>query len=164
MREDFCEQLIAEAEQFARTLGGDFYAVMKKAPQVVEKWRKHHFLAHEVWNHASSRDSLRTLLLNMPDPDPGELARWISFMRTLPFILRKDLQTAAKKLPPSPGGRPRELTEAECREICGEVGQLYGQGVSIRDAQKRMAQRYNKSLRTIQRAWQGRTRRKTEPV
>ena len=162
MREDLCQQLIAEAEQLARILGGDFYEVMKKAPQVVEKWRRHYFLAHEIWNHASTRESLRTFLLSMPDPDPVELARWISFLRTLPHILRKDLQTAAHNLPPSPGGRPRELTPSECREICSEIGRLYGQGVKIREAQKRMAQRYNKGLRTIQRAWRGRAQWKSD--
>ena len=153
---------MAEAEQFGRALGGDFHEVMQKAPQVVEKWRKHEFLAREIWNHASSRENLRAFLLSMADPDPTELARWISFMRTLPFILRKDLQTAAKKLPPSPGGRPKELQPEDCREICGEIGRLFGQGVPVREAQKRMAQRYNKSLRTIQRAWQERARWKSD--
>jgi hypothetical protein len=153
---------MAEAEQFARALGGDFYEVMQKAPQVVEKWRKHEFLAREIWKHASSRESLRAFLLSMTDPDPAELARWVSFMRTLPFILRKDLQTAAKKLPPSPGGRPKELQPDDCREICIEIGRLFGQGVAVREAQKRMAQRYNKSLRTIQRAWQDRARWKSD--
>jgi hypothetical protein len=156
VKEEFCEQLISAAEQFAQTLGGDLYEVMKKAPQVVEKWRNHYFLAHEIWHHASTRESLRAFLLSVPDPEPAELAQWLSFVRTLPFIMRKDLQTAAKNLPPSPGGRPRELTPSECRDICAEIGQLYGQGVSVRDAQKRMAQRYNKGLRTIQRAWQER--------
>lgn len=41
MRKEVCEQLIAEAEQFGQKMGGDFYEVMKKAPQVVEKWKGH---------------------------------------------------------------------------------------------------------------------------
>ena len=164
MREEACEKLIRAAEQFAEVLGGDFYEVMKKAPQVVEKWKRHYFLAHEVWQHARSREALQAFLVSAPDPDPVELDLWLNFIRTLPYNLRKDLQTAAKNLPMPPGGRPRELTPLECREICAEIGRLYGQKVGVRDAQKRMAQRYNKGLRTIQRAWQQRAKWKADAI
>jgi len=72
--------------------------------------------------------------------------------------LRGSLQGIAKSLPPSPGGRPREFSPQECIEVCLEIGQLYGQGVALADAQKRMAKRYNVSLRTIQRVWQHRAK------
>ena len=80
----------------------------------------------------------------------------LTLIRTVPYLLRSYLQDAAKSLPPSPGGRPRELTPEQRKEVCLRIGQLYGGGLEIRDAQKRMAQHYGVSLRTIQRAWQER--------
>jgi hypothetical protein len=158
VQEEVCEELIAEAEHFAHTLGGDLYEVMTKAPQVVEKWKRHYFLAQEIWHQARSREDLKAFLLSSPDPSPAERAVWLHFMRTVPQLLRRGLQNAAKNLPPPPGGRPRELAPMECQDICAEIGRLFGQGVGLRDAQKRMAQRYNKGLRTIQRAWQQRAK------
>jgi hypothetical protein len=162
VRKEVCEQLIAEAEQFGQKMGGDFYEVMKKAPQVVEKWKGHYFLAQEFWKNAGTREELTAFLLNGPDPSPEELETWLTFIRTVPYIVRKGLQSAAQSLPPPPGGRPRELTPQECKTICAEIGWLYGQGVELRDAQKPMAQRYNKGLRTIQRAWQQRAKWKSD--
>jgi hypothetical protein len=164
VQEEACDKLIAAAEQFAETLGGDFYEVMKKAPRVVEKWKQHYFLAQEIWQHAQSRDELRAFLLSAPDPNPAELETYLNLLRSVPHILRKSLQTAVKNLPPPPGGRPRELAPLECQQICLEIGWLYGQGVGLGDAQKRMAQRYNKGLRTIQRAWQERARWRSETI
>lgn len=162
MREELCNRLIDEAEELCRTLGGDLYEVMKKAPQVVEKWKGHYLLAHEVWQHSRSREDLTAFLRSGPDPSPGELEGIITLMRTVPSLLRKSLQTAVSTLPPPPGGRPKGLTPQQCKEVCAQIGWLYGQGVEVRDAQKRMALRYGKSLRTIQRAWQQRAQWKTE--
>ena len=87
----------------------------------------------------------------------------ISLIRTLPYLLRSYLQDTAKALPPSPGGRPQELTPEQRKEVCVRIGHLYGQGVELRDAQKRMAQHYDVSLRTIQRAWQERAQWNSYP-
>jgi hypothetical protein len=162
VREESCDRLIDEAEEMFRILGGDLYAVMKKAPQVVEKWKRHYVYANEVWLHAQSRETLRAFLRSGPDPSPGELEGIITLMRTVPSLLRKSLQTAASTLPPPPGGRPKGLTPQQAKDVCAQIGWLYGQGVEVRDAQKRMALRYNRSVRTIQRAWQQRAQWKTE--
>jgi hypothetical protein len=164
VRKEACDQLISEAEQVCQKLGGDLYEVMKKAPLVVEKWKQHYFLAQEMWQHARSREELTAFLLSAPDASPEELETWLTFMRAVPFVLRKSLQSAAQRLPPPPGGRPRELTLQECKQICAEIGWLYGQGVELQDAQKRMAQRYNKGLRTIQRTWQQRVKWKSDAL
>jgi len=162
VREELCDRLIDEAEELCRTLGGDLYEAMKKAPQVVEKWRGHYLYANEVWRHAQSREDLKTFLRSGPDASPGELEGVITLMRAVPYLLRKSLQTAAANLPPPPGGRPKGLTPQQSKEVCAQIGWLYGQGVEVRDAQKRMALRYGKSLRTIQRAWQQRAQWKTK--
>jgi len=129
---------------------------MKKAPAVVEKWKRYYGLFQQVWNHAHNRDELTAFLIRGPDPSPEEMETVITLIRTVPYLLRRSFQDATQSLPPSPGGRPRELSPEQRKEICFQIGQLYGQGVEVRDAQKRIARRYGVSLRTIQRAWQER--------
>jgi len=158
VKKEVCDQLISECEQSFQKMGLDFYEVMKKAPEVVERWKKYYAVAQRVWSNSKSRKELTAALLAGPDPDPEEFETRLAFIRTLPYFLRNSLQGIAKGLPPSPGGRPRELTPQECKEVCLRIGQLYGQAVDVRDAQKRMAQRYDVSLRTIQRAWQQRAK------
>jgi hypothetical protein len=139
----------------SKKLGLDLYETMKRAPAFVEKWKQ---FAPLSWNHASSREELTAFLVTGPDPNPEEMETVLTLIRTVPYLLRGSLQNAAKSLPSSPGGRPRELRPEQRKEICLNIGQLYGLGVELRDAQKRMARRYDVSFRTIQRAWQERAK------
>src|SRR5437879_6442254 len=145
-------------------MGLELYEIMQRAPAVVEKWKRYYGLFQQVWNHASSREELTAFLLTGPDPRPEEMETVLTLIRTVPYLLRKSLQDATKSLPPSPGGRPRELSPEQCTEICLQVGQLYGLGVELRDAQKRMARHYRVGLRTIQRAWQQRSKWNSGPI
>jgi hypothetical protein len=158
VREQLCDQLISETEQSFQKMGLDLYTIMQRAPAVVEKWKRYYGLFQQVWNHASSREELTAFLVTGPDPSPEEMETVLTLIRTLPYLLRGSLQNATKSLPPSPGGRPRELGPEQRKEICLQIGQLYGLGVELRDAQKRLAQRYDVGLRTIQRAWQERAK------
>jgi len=158
VRKQLCDQLISETEQSFQKMGLDLYEIMQRASAVVEKWKRYYGLFQQVWNHASSREELTAFLVTGPDPSPEEMETVLTLIKTVPYLLRSSLQDAAKSLPPSPGGRPRELRPEQRKEICLQIGQLYGQGVELRDAQKRLAQRYHVSLRTIQRAWQGRAK------
>jgi DNA invertase Pin-like site-specific DNA recombinase len=97
-----------------------------------------------------------SLISSLPEPKPENFEKLLAFMRTLPYFLRAQLQAAAKDLPPSPGGRPRGLTPDQSREVCQQIGQLYGEGVDLASAKRRMALRYGVSLSTIQRAWKER--------
>ncbi len=126
MKKEVCDQLISEAEQFCQKLGGDLYEVMKKAPQVVEKWKRHYFLAQELWKNARTREDLTAFLLSGPDPSPEELETLLTFIRTVPYVLRDGLQSAAKSLPPPPGGRPRGTNAA------GVQDNLRGNRVAVR--------------------------------
>ena len=158
MRKQLCDQLITETEQSLQKMGLDLYETMPRAGALVERWKQYIPLFQEVWNHARSREELHAFLLTGPDPNPEEMETVLALIRTVPYLLRSSLQDAAKSLPPSPGGRPRELSPEQRKEICLQIGQLYGRGVELRDAQKRMAQHYNVGLRTIQRAWQERAK------
>jgi len=146
-------------------MGADFYEVMGRAPQVVEKWKRYAALFQQVWDNAKSREELTAFLLTTgPDPKPEELETVLTLIRTVPYLLRNQFQGVAKRLPPSPGGRPRGLSPEESKEVCLQIGKLYGLGVGLPDAQKRLARRYDVSLRTIQRAWQERTKWKSDPI
>ena len=158
MKKEICDQLITETEQSFEKLGMDFYQTMQKAPGILEKWKGYAPLFQKLWSHATNREQLTELLLAGPDSSPEEIETMLTIIRTLPYLLRSYLQDTAKALPPSPGGRPRELTPEQRKEVCLQIGQLYGMGVEVRDAQKRMAQHYGVSLRTIQRAWQERAK------
>ncbi len=146
-------------------MGADFYEVMGRAPQVVEKWKRYAALFQQVWDNAKSREELTAFLLTTgPDPKPEELETVLTLIRTVPYLLRNQFQGVAKRLPPSPGGRPRGLSPEESKEVCLQIGKLYGLGVGLPDAQKRLARRYDVSLRTIQRAWRERTKWKSDPI
>jgi len=156
MKRELCEQLITECEQVCEKMGLNFYETMKKAPAVVERWRPFYEAAQRVWQQATNREDTIKCLESMPDADPQELQKFLAIMRTIPYLLRGWLQDAAKGLPPSPGGRPQELTPEQQKEVCKQIGQLYADGVALSDAKTRMAQSYGVSLSTIQRAWQKR--------
>jgi hypothetical protein len=158
VREQLCDQLISETEQSCQKMGLDLYEIMQRAPAIVEKWKRYYGLFQQVWNHARSREELTAFLITGPDPSPEEMETVLTLIRTIPYLLRSSFQSATKSLPPSPGGRPRELRPEQRKEICLQIGQLYGLGVELRDAQKRLAQRYDVGLRTIQRVWQERAK------
>lgn len=164
VRREVCDQLISECEQSFQRMGADFYEVMKRGPEVVEKWKRYAPLFQQLWSNARNREDLTAFLIAGPDPSPEEWETVLILIRTVPYLLRNYLQDAAKSLPPSPGGRPRELTPEQSKEICLQIGQLYGLGVDLPDAQKRMAQRYNVSQRTIQRAWQQRAKWNSDSI
>jgi hypothetical protein len=158
VKKEICDRLISECEQSFQKMGLDFYEIMKRAPERVERWKKYYGFAQKVGSSAGSHEQLTAALLAGPDPDPAEFEVWLAFIRTFPHFLRGSLQGIAKSLPPSPGGRPRELDARQSMEVCLQIGNLYGQGVALPNAQKRMAQRYGVGLRTIQRAWQERAK------
>lgn len=159
VRPEVCDQLISECEQSCQKMGLDFYEVMKGAPRVAEKLKGYAARFQQVWEHASSREELAAFLLTTgPDLGPVDLETVLALIRTMPYLLRSQLQGVAKRLPPSPGGRPRGLSSEESRAVCQQIGTLFGQGVRLPDAQKRMARRHGVSLRTIQRAWRERAK------
>ena len=160
MNKETCERLLAECEQAAEKMGWDFYELMRRAPIMVERLKPYHETAQRVWENARSREDAVRFLVESSDPDLDslQLEKLLGLIQIIPHVLRGCLQNAAKSLPPSPGGRPRELNPDECREVCGKIAQLYGQGVVLADAKSRMAQHYQVSLSTIQRAWQQRAK------
>jgi hypothetical protein len=155
--------VILECEELGQKMSMDFYQTMKKAPAVVERWKPYILTAEQVWQNANNREEAVQFLLKLPDPNPEEFEKVLAFVRTLPYFLRGLLQQAAKGLPPSPGGRPHGLTPDQSREVCKQIGQLYGEAVDLADAKLRTAQRYGVSLSTIQRTWKKRANTNSTP-
>jgi hypothetical protein len=110
--------------------------------------------------HARTRTGVEVLLVKEPEPTPEKLEAQIETIRLLPYQLRKVLPRATKevtqKLPRFHGGRPRLLTPQDCKDACVEIGKLLAEGVSLANAELRIAQQMGVGVRTIQRAWQKR--------
>src|SRR6266853_2989310 len=105
---------------------------------------------------ARTRYGLEAMLAKEPEPGPAQLDASIGAIRLIPYQMRKATMDAAKTLPHSPGGRPRVLTPKDGMEICAQIGALISQSVTLSDAVKRMAERYNVGQITIRRVWQSR--------
>ena len=157
VKKEICEQFVTECEQAMQKMGFDLYEVMKQAPRIAERYKPYYLAAEKIWENARNREDAVRLLLDSPDLAPEKVGKVFNVIRTLPYLLRGAFQNIVRALPPSPGGRPHELTPGQRREVCSQIGFLYGQGVELADAKKRMAQRYDVSLRTIQRAWKERS-------
>ena len=98
MQKQICDQLISETEQILQRMGLDLYEIMQRAPAVVEKWKRYYGPFLEVWNHASNREELTAFLLTGPDLSPEEMETVLTLIRTVPYLLRRSLQDAAKSL------------------------------------------------------------------
>lgn len=110
-----------------------------------------------------TRQKAEALLATLPEPDPVFLGKVLKEVSSMLPSVRTVLYPFAKRLPPPPGGRPKKLADPEARQrIRDEIGQLYVQGVDLRDAQARLAQREGVSPSTIQRIWAERKKQTKE--
>jgi hypothetical protein len=151
MKKESRDQLLCAYDDAFRVLGfADYPAALR-------------YIVHDMeaklgmLKRARNRPGLEALLVREPEPPPAQLSAMVKAIRSLPYTFRKVLPEATKELPHKPGGRNRAIEVEEYPKICREIGLLIaGEKVSLRDAQKRIAQRYGVSLRTIQRIWQQR--------
>jgi hypothetical protein len=115
-----------------------------------------------------TREGFQAMLLKEPEPDEFDLDAQVEMIYLFPYTLRKAIPEVthdlAQLFPQDPGGRPPSLSEKESKEVCQEIGKLFAKGVRLLDAQTRLALRMSQkkrtevSVRTIQRAWQGRAK------
>jgi hypothetical protein len=61
-----------------------------------------------------------------------------------------------KEFPIVNAGRPKSLTGEEAKAVCQYIGQLHAQGLDIKTAKQRTAQKFGVSGSTIDRTWAGR--------
>ena len=108
-------------------------------------------------------DSIMRLLEDVPmeRDDAEQRQARVEFLREvfqqIPSLTRSlaiELAGRAKQnLPPSPGGRPRIATPEQAQAVCGFIGRLFSQGVTLQTAKQRAAQRFALSQRTVDRIW-----------
>ena len=105
---------------------------------------------------ATTRESARQALLESPDWSAEELEKVTSSLPNLVYIIRGLLPQTISDIPHAPGGRPEALTGIKKKQVCAEIASLYGEGVLLGDAFKRLAKRFGVSESTIRRAWRER--------
>jgi hypothetical protein len=150
MKQESCRRIIEAYDEAFRLLGQPNFTSGIK--YICQELRKH---LTEL-SQARTKHGLEAILAKEPEPSPDQLEAMVGTIRLFPFQLRKPTIEAAKTLPHPPGGRPRILTPQDGKEICAEIGALISQGVTLSDAVKRMAQRYEVGEITIRRVWQKR--------
>jgi hypothetical protein len=71
-------------------------------------------------------------------------------------LFAEALPQMRKEFPVINAGRPKSLTSEQQRAVCEYVGQLYAEGLEIKIAKHRAAQKFHVSASTINRTWAGR--------
>jgi DNA-binding NarL/FixJ family response regulator len=84
------------------------------------------------------------------------VSRWYASKIRQGYRIREMLPELTKSIPHEPDGRPQSLTDIQKTEVCREIASLYGRGLRLGIAIKRVAQKFRVSERTVRRAWQSR--------
>jgi hypothetical protein len=58
-----------------------------------------------------------------------------------------------KEFPVANAGRPKSLTSEQAKTVCQYIGHLHAQGLDIKTAKQRTAQKFDVSASTIDRTW-----------
>jgi hypothetical protein len=105
-----------------------------------------------------TREKLNRYLDRLPDSTINELRPLLHLLELLLPGMRKLFQESAKLLPHGRGGRPTLINTPEERaEICRRIGSLVTEaGLTIGQAQDRLAQQKGVRKRTIERIWRKR--------
>ena len=153
MRAEQRDKLIERIDQAAQRFGAaDFADGVRQASQFLETWLARFALV-------KTKDDLKKLLDEMPDPSLLEEKLILSLLRYLPQILRvwakRLAEQAEEDFPAAPGGRP-STDLRERAEIVAYIGKLHLQGCSLELSKKRTATRFGRSESTIQRIWDNR--------
>jgi hypothetical protein len=113
---------------------------------------------YEILGLIDTREKFDSILANLPEEDTPKAEKFLKFLLKQFFpTQRAAAQELVKALPPRAGGAKSTMpSEAECRQICDEISELHAKGVPKGTAQKRAAQKWNRSLRTIERIWASR--------
>jgi hypothetical protein len=109
---------------------------------------------HGFLEMVDTRERAEAVLSGLPEPDPVQLEVLLKRVSSMLPDLRRVLLPFAKDLPYPAGGRRKKLPDPETRTtVRKEIGLLLADGVPLRMAQARLAQRNDVSLSTIQRIW-----------
>ena len=110
---------------------------------------------------AATKERAMGCLAQMDEPSEKHLATFeaiANFVAPILYkIIREMTQHGLKRIPKPPGGRPITCTPEEKRELCQEVLNLIGSGLSAAEAKRRVARRKRLGGKTMDRIWAGRS-------
>lgn len=154
MKVELREAIIARFEDAVIYAGAESYDKgMQQFGRLLE------FL-NRAFDPIRSKEQLRTLFDQMPEPSLLERRLIFGTMRYLPQILRFGLKqlsmTAEITLPKAPTGRPGMGLQEKVR-IVDFVGSQHKHVISLDRCMKDAAKRFRVSEATVQRAWDDRT-------
>ena len=114
-----------------------------------------------VWmEQMQTREDTLRILSQVQQPTSEEMQFIIGIAQSLPQLIAAGAKLLANDLaveyPIQTGGRPKSLDRESRGALRSFIGQLYAEGVELRIAKKRAAQRFNVSLSTVNRAWAAR--------
>jgi len=104
----------------------------------------------------TDRDAVRQALEAAPEMSVENRHKFIYEVTKVAYTLRQLAIVHVKNLPHNPGGRRLLDVHQQSEKICVEISELFRKRVLLRDAYKRVAQRYGVSARTVQRIWNAR--------
>jgi hypothetical protein len=111
---------------------------------------------YEILGLIDTREKSDAILASLPEDVAPEIEKFLKFvLKDFLPSQRLAAQELAKHLPQRRGGgAPSKMpSRAESRLICAEINKLHGEGVLLGAAQQRTANKWNKSVRMIQRVW-----------
>jgi hypothetical protein len=124
-------------------------------------------VAHWLWEFSGrvyrkienvrTREQIEAVLDAEPEPSPATIRAFESVIRFAPFLLnrlvKKVAKDAGKGLAENPSGPKPVIAENEKPLICVFILGLIAKKVSVQDAQRRAAKKWNISLRSVERIW-----------
>jgi uncharacterized protein YoaH (UPF0181 family) len=105
---------------------------------------------HKALTAIKSREQVKARLAALPEPDAVTLKQFLTTAKNRPLLSRAALLPVAKKLP-HPAGKKPSLTPQERKEVYEQIQCLIAGGMRTKEAQRIVAGRWSRSLRTIQR-------------
>jgi hypothetical protein len=110
----------------------------------------------EILGQIDTREKCDSVLANLPEEEVPKAEKFLdALLKQILPAQRASAQNLVKALPPRRTGGPKSTipSEAKCRQINKEISKLHADGVSLGTAQRRVATKWGKSLRTVQRIW-----------
>ena len=152
MRVELREKVIERLEEVSKWAGApDFDAGMQQAT-------KFFTLMQDATARMQTKDALRKLLDELPDPTPAEealLSATANFMPQIISVVLKQLARVIQNAAPVPPGRP-SVDFLQKGQVVAYVGKLHTQGCSLELSKARAAQKFGLSESTVQRTWDDR--------
>jgi hypothetical protein len=126
---------------------------LEDASQLIQRFTD--FLLHQVMPFCNREHLIETLKQKDATAEEEMLIRGViaDFPGIALALFEHALPMVRKEFPTANSGRPKSLTSGEEKVVCEYVGKLHTEGLNIKTAKQRAAQKFNVSVSTINRTW-----------